>query len=348
MRPGRHCAPLPRRLRLGRAVQIALGCLLSVRAVAAPAAPLPSLNIAKSEVTVSGLSSGGFMAVQLHVAYSDTFRKGAAAVAGGPYLCAENSTFHALVRCRWLPSWLPTSRLVIATRQLSAAGAIDRLQNLRDSRVFLFSGERDKTVKTGVVDALARYYANFVPAAHIAYRKDVPAGHGMVSDEHGNRCDTSEPPYINNCGIDLAGLLLQHLYGSLQARSTTETASSYLQFDQRPFLQGKSLAETGWVYIPPACQPGGAALCRLHVALHGCRQNTGAVQESFVRLAGYNRWADSNAIVVLYPQTGAGATNGCWDWWGYESAHYATKRGPQMAAIKAMVDRLTAGAPPGR
>ena len=327
--------------------QLALGCLLlSPRAVAAPAAaPLPALNIAKSEVTVSGLSSGAFMAVQLHVAYSETFRKGAAAVGGGPYLCAENSTFNALVRCRWLPAWLPTARLVIATRQLAATGEIDRPDHLKDSRVFLFSGQRDDTVKTGVVDALARYYASFVPASNIAYRKDVPAGHGMVNDQHGNRCETSEPPYIVNCGLDLAGLLLQHLYGPLQARSASEPApGNYLEFDQRPFASGKSLADTGWAYILAACQQGGATLCRLHVALHGCRQNTTAVQQGFVKLAGYNRWADSNAIVVLYPQTGAGGTNGCWDWWGYESALYATPKGPQMAAIKAMVDRLRGAA----
>ena len=40
------------------------------------------------------------------------------------------------------------------------------------------------------------------------------------------------------------------------------------------------------------------------------------------------------------------ATNSCWDWWGYDSAKYAKKAGPQMAAIKAMVDQVSAGTPP--
>ena len=44
---------------------------------------LPALKIDKTQTTVSGLSSGGFMAVQLHVAYSATFAKGAGVVAGG-------------------------------------------------------------------------------------------------------------------------------------------------------------------------------------------------------------------------------------------------------------------------
>jgi hypothetical protein len=287
------------------------------------------------------------MAVQLHVAYSATFSKGVAAIGGGPYDCAQNSTFHALVRCRWQPAWLPTPTLVAATRQRAAMGAIDPLSNLQSSRVFLFSGQRDDTVKTGVVDALARYYASFVPANALAYRKDVPAGHGMVTDQHGNRCATSEPPYINNCGLDLAGMLLQHLYGPLQPRSTNPLATgNYLAFDQRPFQgSARSLAETGWAYIPAACRTAATRACRLHVALHGCRQNTDAVQQSFVRLTGYNRWAETNAIVVLYPQTGPRATNACWDWWGYESPQYAIKGAPQMIAIKAMVDRLAARKP---
>ena len=32
--------------------------------------------------------------------------------------------------------------------------------------------------------------------------------------------------------------------------------------------------------------------------------------------------------------------NGCWDWWGYGSEEYATRRGPQIVAVKAMVDDL--------
>lgn len=65
------------------------------------------------------------------------------------------------------------------------------------------------------------------------------------------------------------------------------------------------------------------------------------------RNTGYNRWTDTNNMVVLYPQTSLAATNSCWDWWGYDSANYAKKSGPQMAALKAMVDQLTSGTAPG-
>ena len=62
------------------------------------AVPLPALTIDPNEVSVSGLSSGGFMAVQMHVAYSATFRKGAGIVAGGPFYCAEGSIVYATDR----------------------------------------------------------------------------------------------------------------------------------------------------------------------------------------------------------------------------------------------------------
>ena len=51
---------------------------------------LPSFNIDINETSVSGLSSGGYMAVQFHVAYSSLV-KGAGIIAGGPYFCAQDS-----------------------------------------------------------------------------------------------------------------------------------------------------------------------------------------------------------------------------------------------------------------
>ena len=81
------------------------------------------------------------------------------------------------------------------------------------------------------------------------------------------------------------------------------------------------------------------------------RQYADAIGTTFVRDAGYNRWADAYRLIVLYPQTiarsGWGADgsfvynpNGCWDWWGYTGADYHTRTAPQIRAVKAMVDRL--------
>ena len=75
------------------------------------------------------------------------------------------------------------------------------------------------------------------------------------------------------------------------------------------------------------------AACRLHVALHGCLQSAELLGAEFYTKIGVNEWADTNRIVVLYPQAHATTvaelsaqdfkslfnTNpqGCWNWWGY-------------------------------
>ncbi|WP_295381144.1 PHB depolymerase family esterase [uncultured Pseudacidovorax sp.] len=322
----------------------AAGVLVSawLLAGAAAAVPLPELNIDPAQVSVSGVSSGGYMAVQLHVAYSATFTKGAGVVAGGPYYCAEGSVVYATGRCMAHDTSIPISSLVTTTNNWAASGAIDPVANLAASRLYLFSGTLDSVVKTAVIDDLRSYYGAFVPAANIAYKKDLAAEHAFVTDDYGSACSVKGDPYIDDCNFDLAGALLQQIYGPLNARNVGTLGGSFVEFDQRGFVGGHAMAQTGWAYVPAACASG-SATCRLHVALHGCKQNTAQIGQQYVRNTGYNRWADTNNIVVLYPQTGVTATNGCWDWWGYDSPDYAKKAGPQMAAIQAMVKHLSGG-----
>jgi poly(3-hydroxybutyrate) depolymerase len=311
---------------------------------ASAAVNLPALNIDKTQTTVSGLSSGGFMAVQLHVAFSATFKKGAGIVAGGPFYCAEGSVTNATGRCMASPAGIPTSTLVTTTNNWASQGLIDPVSNLQGSRVYMFSGTLDDVVKPGVMDALKTYYNSFVPAANVVYKKDIASQHAMVTDDYGSACSFKGAPYINDCNFDLAGAILQQLYGTLNARNGgTLPAGNYVQFNQGQFITNHGMATTGWAYIPQSCTSG--AQCKLHVVLHGCKQNENDVQQQYVKNTGYNRWGDTNNIVMLYPQTSVAATNSCWDWWGYDNANYSKKSGPQMAAIKAMVDQVSSGAP---
>lgn len=323
-----------------------LSVIVAMGAGAASAAvPLPQLNIDKTQTTVSGLSAGGYMAVQMHVAYSDTFKKGAGIVAGGPYYCAEGSVFSATGRCMVSPSSIPISTLVNTTNSWASQGLIDPVVNLQGSRVYLFSGTLDSSVKPGVMDALKTYYNSFVPDANVTYKNNVAAEHAMVTDDYGSVCSVKAAPYINNCNFDLAGAMLAHLYGTLNPRNNAVLpAENFVEFNQSQFVSGHGMATTAWAYIPQSCKAGSSATCRLHVVLHGCKQNVTDVQQQFVRNTGYNRWADTNNMVMLYPQASSAPTNSCWDWWGYDSANYAKKSGPQMSAIKAMVDQVSAGA----
>jgi poly(3-hydroxybutyrate) depolymerase len=309
---------------------------------------LPQLNIDTTQTTVSGLSAGGYMAVQLHVAYSATFKKGAGVVAGGPFYCAQGSVVTATGACMASPAGISVSSLVTNTNNWGSQGLIDPVVNLQNSKLYLFSGTLDSAVKTGVMDALKTYYNSFVPAANVVYKKDVAAEHAMITDDYGSTCSTKAAPYINDCNFDLAGAILAQLYGSLNARNVNALpAANFVQFNQSQFITGHGMAANGWAYVPAACATG--MQCRLHVVLHGCKQNETDVQQQYVKNTGYNRWGDTNNIVVLYPQTSTAATNSCWDWWGYDSANYAKNSGPQMVAIKAMVDQIsgtTAPPPP--
>ena len=59
---------------------------------------LPAYNVDLRETSVSGLSSGAYMADQFYVANSSVLR-GVGIVAGGPYFCAQGSITTALNVC---------------------------------------------------------------------------------------------------------------------------------------------------------------------------------------------------------------------------------------------------------
>lgn len=315
--------------------------------VAAQAAePLPALHADRSPVTVSGVSAGGYMAVQMHVAYSSVV-KGAGVIAGGPYYCAQGSLFAAYYNCMDPGFFAPLpvmATLKAKTEAFAAAGRLDATSHLAASRAWLFTGSRDRTVLASVVEALDAYYAQYKVQTTVV--RGQPAGHAMVTEHYGNACGSSAAPYINDCDYDAAGELLKFLLGALAAPAATPSGR-LVRFDQARYAGGDahsiSIADEGFIYVPKACE---AERCRIHVAFHGCRQNAKAIGERFARESGYNRWADTNRIIVLYPQTiarylGIFNPRGCWDWWGYSGADYATKEGAQLRAVKAMLDQLS-------
>ncbi len=82
--------------------------------------------------------------------------------------------------------------------------------------------------------------------------------------------------------------------------------------------------------------------CRVHIALHGCEQSREAVGDDFIKESGFARVADTNQLIILFPQTKTSAINpqGCWDWWGYTDLDYLGKDAPQITAIWSMVEQL--------
>jgi len=275
---------------------------------------------------------------------------GAAIFAGGPFYCAQNN-IGLTVSCMQTASLINLGLLEADARTMASAGTIDNLGNLRNHRIFLFSGTRDSIVAQPVVKKLQTMYSDF--GAGSSTRYDIGDEHAFPTNGWGNSCGTYGSPYINNCGFDGAGAALSTIWDDLS--SPVENRTEKLLGTMKQISQGKytpgglapaflSMGSTAYLYVPSGCS-GSSSNCRLHIAFHGCLQGYGQVGDAFINNAGYNGWAESNNILVLYPQIIITGVNpqGCWDWWGYTGIGYPTRNGRQMATVTNMVNCLASG-----
>lgn len=334
--------------------------VLALGAVASETLPgLPALNIDLSQTSVSGISSGGFMTVQLHAAHASQI-VGVGVFAGGPYKCAGegNQTIGVGMALNVCMAGEADARASLQRLQSAwEAGKIDNPEDQKQDRIWLYSGYNDGVVQQSTMDALLQYYEQLTDQGHVYYKDNQDAGHAQIVDNsHGQSCELNGGQFINDCDYDGAGLLLRHIYGELKPRVSTDNLTGTLSgFTQTPYFNGESravMAKTGYLYVPQSCQDGEP--CRLHIAFHGCLQNADMIGDSFYRYAGYNEWADNNHMVVLYPQTSTSSSvsfnpKGCWDWWGYSDplalsdADYGSRDSIQIKAIWSMAEQLASG-----
>lgn len=311
---------------------------------------LPTLALAEF-VTVSGISSGAYMAQQFQLAHSASV-SGAGVIAGGPFFCARNQILDALNRCMKTGLGLPRGDESVAeARRAEEAGEIDSLNNLTHARILVLAGTEDQTVLPQVGEVLVKTYRELgIPPENLRFINDLKIGHAFPTEGFGNPCPTpSQSPYLSKCGRDMAGEILTHLLGPLTPKLSPveEHLKTYEQLSFTELEEERanlSLGKKGYAYVPEGCEAGN---CRIHVAFHGCKQTLDDIQESFIRNAGYNAWAEANRIIILYPQAVKSYVpnnpNGCWDWWGYTGRNYHTKLAPQMKVIMRNIEDLKRG-----
>jgi hypothetical protein len=344
---------------------------------------LGEYRIEQGKNSVSGLSSGAFMAVQLHLALSSRFC-GAGIVAGGPYRCAESFRNAAVLAsdafeqsavnlCMnpLVPQNAPNPEYLARLARANALdGDIDAIGNIAGQRIYLFTGTKDNVVAPATVAATKRFYELLgAGPQQIAWHDTVQAGHALITDNpQDSPLGANQPPWLNYGGFMQSHAILRHIHDNLQPPAEHLTGR-LLRFDQTEFFAGErraSMSEFGFAYVPRAVEDGAAA--RVHIALHGCRQGCDYVNfvfgrpdkanqppfgTRFVTTTGYNHIADSNNIIVLYPQVSgrdddfAQNPEGCWDWWGYSSADlvqpdYHSRNAIQIKAIAGMLRRLGA------
>lgn len=305
--------------------------------------PLPRLNITDTYVT--GISSGGFMASQLQVAYSGTFT-GAGIFAAGPYYCGKGGIVTGLIACgTGLISTDPGGIEAIA-RNWSASGEIDPVENLQGKPVYTYHGTKDPLVQQRVSDEGVQFYRDF--GARTAYHDTDPAGHGWPTPNGPLSCGTTFYPFLINCGDDPQGEMLRHWFGDADVNPPSAAPRSTVTWhDQDRYVPGGwaqwySMGSGSYLYTPDSCARGAA--CKLIVALHGCLSDNKFVGSRFAEESHLNEYADTNDLVILYPQTDIsilrGNPQGCWDWWGYTGSDYARKSGPQMRTVMNEVHAL--------
>ncbi|MGW7525983.1 extracellular catalytic domain type 2 short-chain-length polyhydroxyalkanoate depolymerase [Streptomyces sp. NPDC054783] len=321
---------------LGAAAGLTVLGLTAPAQAAAP--PLPDLDITGTYVT--GVSSGGFMATQLQVAYSRTF-DGAGIVAAGPYDCGQGKVID-LATC---DLGLGVGRLEQQATDWAAEGRIDPVSNLAGKPVYTYHGYLDPVVNPLVSRAGVDFYEHF--GAQVTYHDWDPAGHSWPTPDGVVPCALTLPPFLNNCHDDPQREMLTAWLGTVNPRNTGAPEGSLTYFDQNAYAPGGSaralsMDGTGQLYVPPSCAQG--APCTLVVALHGCLSAQQLLGTAFAEKGNLDTYADTNNLVVLYPQAVSSVwpvnPQGCWDWFGYTGSDYAVRSAPQMTAVVNMVHAL--------
>ena len=322
-----------------------------------PSAELPRLGANLKQTSLSGISSGAYMAGQYQLAHSQDV-VGAGIIAGGPYGCAE-STFadtmpgpgtlfinvsKAINGCMLnaLQSWgIPDPQQLAGARGASPSTAASTpspvsrptASTCSPARRTAPSCRRSSPPRPSTRRSACRPRTSSTSRTSPRATPSSPRRAGSPAPKSGK-------PYVVDCDYDQAGALLRHIYGDLKP-SSSEPTGELVVFDQRAFTRDLGdQGDHGFVYVPANCRDDEG--CRVHVAFHGCEQSRGAIGDVFAKETGFNRWADTNRLIVLYPQTTTGALNpqSCWDWWGYTGRDYLTRNGPQIQAVSRMIERL--------
>jgi predicted peptidase len=145
--------------------------------------------------------------------------------------------------------------------------------------------------------------------------------------------------------------LLPNIQGPVNDGDLSSALETFNQVEFFDFHGYSSMSETGYYYIPDACNGNGNS-CHLHVFFHGCAMSTDNIGTEFLENSGLLEMAEANQIVMLFPQIKNnmffGNPHGCWNTLAYlgdlDGGAFATKNAVQMHGIKKMIERMTGGA----
>ncbi|HEX7673711.1 MAG TPA: alpha/beta fold hydrolase [Bdellovibrio sp.] len=247
-------------------------------------------------------------------------------------------------------------------------GAIAPLANIANQRVLIYHGSNDEVVQASMAEKLNQFYSRLgVPSNSIKMVYSSGNHNFPTTRTDGIDCAEAKTPYIANCNLDIAGQILNHLLDRNLIRGEFKEENLYKVTQVNA---PRSVASYGYLYANTFCLKNPAA-CDLHVALHGCKMsdsfddNFQTAYEAKVQLthvlsvqdyefsahkpqmgayrfahdSGYGEYAEpvQNRIMIYFPQTQVTTDNfpgnpkGCWDWYGWTGANYATNQGQESS-----------------
>ncbi|WP_127716269.1 hypothetical protein [Halobacteriovorax sp. HLS] len=294
----------------------------------------------QSRVSVSGISSGAYMASQFHISHS-RYVNSITLFAGGPYFCSRENPLVATGLCMKDEFGdVNIDALANYTKLSASVGLVDDTSFLNQSKVKIISGMRDFTVRRRVSKSAQHYYKRF-DVSEVEFVEDLDIAHTFPTISDGNDCSSpSGAPYISSCGIDGAYMALSTSYKNLNYTDTVDSSRFYKvkQWGALP-ISSSYLKEFAIAFVPKSCELNS---CKLHIAFHGCEQTIDDIGNLFFMKTGYANWAQESGVIVLFPQTKSTLLNpyGCWDWWGYSGPNFHNKYGPQIRAIDEIVQKI--------
>lgn len=149
----------------------------------------------RTDVTVSGLSSGGSMATQMHIAFSKDI-SGSGILAGPPYYCAGNYMAATMCMSGSVTS-ISVPGILNKIKSYESWGNIDNTTNIKNDPVYIFTGRYDTVSLPGIVKLNEQIYSSL--NAKVKTNYDMGSAHGFPTENYGLSCMVLNMyNYINN------------------------------------------------------------------------------------------------------------------------------------------------------
>lgn len=296
--------------------------------------------------SVSGQSAGGSMAYNHLVAFSSLV-DGAGIAAGSAYGCAFEYGNRN-------PCWyggMDIDRSIAYMKKRYRDGLIDDPNHLKTIPIVLFSGKNDNIVWTGTMKDAYEQLERLSGGRNQRVRRRFQTNATHVWSVANGTCTCGSCPWdmkdwkccdVNNCEYSLSRDILESTYGKLDAPVDAPRDHLFWIPQAKWFKRNDNANMMTWglLYIPSSCISNPKRCTRLHVHYHGCIKPQWYRRLRWTRSIEMNEIAESNDVLVLYPQVSGDkhSGRGCWNY-GFKASDemYDTKRSKQLLVIARMM-----------